>query len=51
LGLDAARDPRLRERIVSRFTGPDYGWMWPFRAQVERWYAAALAQIAAELSG
>jgi hypothetical protein len=49
LGLEAARDPRLRERIVSRFTGPDYGWMWPFRAQVERWYATALEQIAAEL--
>lgn len=51
LGLDAARDPRLRERIVSRFTGPAYGWMWPFRAQVERWYSAALEQIAAEFGG
>lgn len=49
LGLEAARDPCLRARIVTRFTGPDYGWMWPFRAQVERWYDAALAQIEAEL--
>ena len=46
LGLDAARDPALRQRIVSRFTGPDYGWMWPFRSQVERWYQAALDDIA-----
>ncbi len=44
-GLEAARDPRLRERIVSRFVGPDYGWMWPFRAQVERWYDAALENL------
>jgi len=48
-GLDAARAQCLRARIVSRFTGPDYGWMWPFRAQVERWYDAALAKIEAEL--
>jgi hypothetical protein len=48
LGLEAARDPGLRERIVSRFIGPAYGWMWPFRGQVERWYSAALEQIAAE---
>ncbi len=45
LGIDAARDPRLRERIVSRFTGADYGWMWPFRSQVEAWYDRALAEI------
>ena len=45
-GRGAAADPLLRERIVSRFTGPDYGWMWPFRAQVEAWYDAVLAEIA-----
>ena len=28
-----ARARGLRERIVARFTGPDYGWMWPFRSQ------------------
>ncbi|HWA77854.1 MAG TPA: hypothetical protein VG937_36215 [Polyangiaceae bacterium] len=50
LGLEAARDPALRARIVSRFTGPDYGWMWPFRSQVERWYQSALDRIAADLS-
>lgn len=44
-GLAAARDPGLRERIVSRFTGPDYGWMWPFRASVERWYDRALQEL------
>jgi hypothetical protein len=44
-GLEAARSAELRERIVSRFTGPDYGWMWPFRSAVERWYDRALAEL------
>jgi hypothetical protein len=41
-GLDAARAGELRRRIVGRFTGPAYGWMWPFRRQVEKWYADVL---------
>ena len=36
-GIDAARDPRLREHVRSQFTGPAYGWMWPFSAQVDGW--------------
>jgi hypothetical protein len=46
-GLSAAA--ALREEIVRRFVGPDYGWMWPFRGQVERWFDDALATVAAEL--
>jgi hypothetical protein len=46
LGLDRARSPELRARIVERFTGGAYGWMWPFRSQVERWYDRALAELA-----
>jgi hypothetical protein len=45
LGLERARSPLLREGIVRRFTGGDYGWMWPFRGQVERCYDAALAEL------
>ena len=44
-GLAAARDSGLRERIVSRFLGPDYGWMWPFRSVVERWYDRVLEDL------
>lgn len=44
-GIDAARDPGLREHIVQRFLGPDYGWMWPFRGQVEAWYGKALSGL------
>jgi hypothetical protein len=46
-GLSRARDPALRERIVSRFVGPAYGWMWPFRGRIERWYDEALAELSA----
>ena len=42
-GPEAARSPSLRRHIVSQFTSANYGWMWPFRATVERWYDQALA--------
>ena len=35
-GLDAAR--ALKEEIVRRYVGPDYGWMWPFPRTVRRWF-------------
>ncbi len=44
-GLDAARAPALRQKIVARFTGAAYGWMWPFERQVQRWYDEALTEI------
>lgn len=44
-GETAARSRELRERIVTCFTGPDYGWMWPFRSVVEGWYDRALAEL------
>lgn len=50
-GRAAARDPLLRRRIVARFTGPAYGWMWPFRRDVERWYDTFLAQLETEMEG
>ncbi len=42
-GADAAE--ALRPRIVSRFVSGDYGWMWPFRGQVNRWFDDAMADI------
>lgn len=44
-GLDAARDPQLKREIVGRFTGPDYGWMWPFPRQVGRWYDEVIEKL------
>jgi hypothetical protein len=45
-GLEAAAG--LREHLVARFTGPDYGWMWPFPKAVNRWFDEALADVRAE---
>ncbi len=44
-GLDAAEG--LRAHIVKRFTGADYGWMWPFPAAVNRWFDRAMARLRA----
>ena len=46
-GIEAARAPELRDRIVRRFTGPDYGWMWPFPGMVRRWIREELERIEA----
>jgi hypothetical protein len=43
-GLDAAR--QLEDEIVQRFTGPDYGWMWPFPGAVRRWFGQVIADLA-----
>lgn len=48
LGPDHARSAALKRRIIGRFTGPDYGWMWPFPRAVERWYDRALSRIESE---
>ncbi|WP_394826625.1 hypothetical protein [Pendulispora albinea] len=48
-GLPSAK--LLRKHIVDRFVGPDYGWMWPFRRMVGRWFDEVIADLAAESSG
>jgi hypothetical protein len=45
-GLPAAR--RMRGQITQRFTGPDYGWMWPFPKSVHRWIDEELEAIERE---
>lgn len=44
-GKQALMDRELRERIICQFTSPAYGWMWPFRKSVERWYDRSLQEI------
>ncbi len=44
-GHAALHAPELRREIVERFTGPDYGWMWPFPRSVNRWFDQALAEL------
>lgn len=45
-GRDAAY--ALKEPIFARFIGPDYGFMWPFRGSLERWFAATMTAIEEE---
>ena len=44
-GVEAAKDPLLKQKIIGRFTGPAYGWMWPFGRQVERWYDEVIEEL------
>jgi hypothetical protein len=44
-GPEGLRSPALRQEIVDRFVGAAYGWMWPFRRAVERWYDDALREL------
>jgi hypothetical protein len=37
-GRGHVEDPRYRAAIVTQFTSGAYGWMWPFRRGLERWY-------------
>jgi hypothetical protein len=45
LGIEVALSPELRTKLVERFTGPDYGWMWPFPKTIERWIDTAIRDI------
>ena len=47
-GIERARDPKLHEEIVRRFTSGDYGWMWPFPETVRGWLRAVVARIERE---
>jgi hypothetical protein len=47
-GFDALVRSRLKETLIRRFTGPDYGFMWPFPKQVAKWYEVALDRIRTE---
>jgi len=50
-GIDAAKSRALHDEIVRRFTGPDYGWMWPFPSAVEGWIKHAIAALERERGG
>lgn len=44
-GPDAPAAPGYRTHVIDQFVGPAYGWMWPFRATIERWYDRVLASL------
>lgn len=38
----------MRESVINQFTSGAYGWMWPFRKQIETWYANTSKKIIIE---
>jgi hypothetical protein len=44
-GPDYPRRQEYRSHVIDQFMGPSYGWMWPFRASLERWYDRILATL------
>jgi len=48
-GLTVFND-KYREFILRQFTGPMYGWMWPFSAGIETWYQETVKRVSKELS-
>jgi hypothetical protein len=41
------RRPEFRRHVIEQFLGAAYGWMWPFRGALERWYDRVLASLPA----
>lgn len=46
-GPEHPRRAGYRAHVLRQFTGPSYGWMWPFRGALERWYDGVLARLPA----
>jgi hypothetical protein len=44
-GHEAPGRAAFRTHIIDQFCGPSYGWMWPFRRHVERWYDGVLRSV------
>lgn len=44
-GVEHARSSAHRNYVIEQFMGASYGWMWPFRASLERWYDQVLASL------
>lgn len=42
-GRDHIEDAAFRDNIVAQFTTAAYGWMWPFRRSLLRWYESIVS--------
>lgn len=47
-GVGYASGASHRKYVIGQFTGPSYGWMWPFRRQVNRWYDQVVATLGSQ---
>jgi len=44
-GKEAVTDPSYRKHILAQFTGPSYGWMWPYPKFLNKWYDNILENL------
>ena len=44
-GLAYVKAGYFRDNIIGQFTGPSYGWMWPFKKSLDRWYDGVVANL------
>jgi hypothetical protein len=44
-GFPYAASKDHREYVIGQFMGASYGWMWPFRRSLDRWYDGVLATL------
>lgn len=44
-GVDYVKTSSHRDYVIEQFTGASYGWMWPFRRGLHRWYDGIVASL------
>jgi hypothetical protein len=44
-GIDHVKRAGFRDYVLSQFTSGAYGWMWPFRRGLDRWYDGVVAAL------
>jgi hypothetical protein len=44
-GREHVEDPGYRAHVIEQFVSGSYGWMWPFRKAMERWYDGVLSSL------
>jgi hypothetical protein len=49
-GLAFVKRAAFRDYVVAQFVSGAYGWMWPFRRGLDRWYDGVLAAVEREMS-
>jgi len=50
-GLEHVLRPAFRAYVVEQFVSGAYGWMWPFRTSVERWYDSVITELREKEAG
>jgi len=44
-GIGSAKSQQMRDNIIKQFMSGAYGWMWPFRNTIEKWYDKVIEDI------